>query len=405
MELEMRPPTADEMKAFAKACDDNFGETHEADDLPRWAEYVDPDRCLAVWDADEIVANSGAWALEQTMPGGTAVPVAGITIVGVSPTHRRQGLLNRMMARLLDDAVARGEPIAILTASESIIYGRYGFGWATSTAAAEVDCDHGAFVHPAQAGGRIRRVDGDAVRKTGPALFDRVRRGRVGDITPPAGHWDRLVADPPAWRNGASAAFFVVHESEAGEPDGFASYRYKHDWPHGLPNGTAHVGELFGTSAEVEAALFRYLLDLDLVATLTLGERPVEDHLRRRLADPRRYRIKGAGDHVWVRLADVAAALPQRAYRGDGSVVIEVADRFRPANDGRYEVSAAGCGPTAAPAEVAVPVDSLGAAFLGGVTFSALAQAGRAAELVPGGLAKADALFAEPVQPFCDHGF
>jgi predicted acetyltransferase len=406
MELEMRPLAPEEMKAFARAVDAHFGESHGDDEGPGWCEYLDPARCLVVWDAGEIVGNSGAWALEQTMPGGQAVAVAGITVVGVSATHRRQGLLNRMMAGLLDDAVERGEPIAILTASESIIYGRYGFGWATSLVGAEVARDHSAFIAPVEVSGRIRRIDKDAMLKTVPALHDRVRRARLGDITIPGGHWDRLAADRPAWRNGGSELFYVVHESEAGEPDGFAAYRYKHDWPNGVPGGTAHVAELFGESPEVEVVLFRYLADLDLIATVNLHERPVDDHLRLRLADPRRYIARGTSDHVWVRLVDVAAGLGQRAYAGDGSVVIEVSDRFRPQNDGRYRVGNGVCGrDDSAEPDLALPVESLGAAFLGGRTFSALARAGRAAEVKAGGLARADALFATGVEPFCDHGF
>lgn len=404
-ELEMRPPTADEMFAWTRAVEAHFGEVGSDDETTSWATSMDASRMLAVFDAGEIVANGGAWALEQTMPGGAAIAVAGITAVGVSPTHRRQGLLNRMMTRMLDDASARGESIAILTASESIIYGRYGFGWATTLVESDVECDHGAFAGPVHAPGRIRRIDKDAVLKVVPGLHNRVRLRQVGDISVPTGYWDRMAADYESHRHGATPLFYALHENDEGEPDGFAAYRYKHEWPHGNPKSTAVVDELFATSPEVEAALFRYLLDLDLVATVRFHARPVDDHLRLRLANPRRYTIRGMGDHVWARLVDVAPALATRHYNDDGSVVIEVADRFRPQNDGRYRVGNDGCERTDAEPDIAVPVDSLGAAFLGGVSFASLAQAGRATEVATGGLRRVDALFLSDVPPYCDHGF
>ncbi|MDQ1439211.1 MAG: hypothetical protein QOK43_2840 [Acidimicrobiaceae bacterium] len=405
LDLEMRPPTADEIPAFTRAVDAQFGGTSSDEENALWALGMDPSRMLAVFDGGEIVGTSGAWAMEQTMPGGGRVPVAGVTVVGVSPTHRRRGLLNRMMDRLLDDALARGESIAILTASESVIYGRYGFGWATSMVDVEVECDRSAFIAPVQAGGRIRRIDKDSVLKIVPALHDRVWPARVGDVTATGGHWDRLVADLESWRDGASGLFYALHESDDGEPDGFTAYRYKHHSEHGNPKSAAIVQELFAESAEVEAALFRYLLDLDLVATVRIRTRPVDDHLRRRLAESRRYKVLGVGDDVWLRLVDVAGALALRGYRGDDSVVIEVADAKRPQNDGRYRVGNAGCERTTDEADVMVPVDSLGAAFLGGVSFAALALAGRASENRPGGLDRADALFLSSVQPYAAHGF
>lgn len=404
----MRPPRQDEVSAFNKAIGAGFGETSSDEEEALWDKATDPTRYLAVYDAGEIVATSGAWQIEQTLPGLVSVPVAGITAVTVAATHRRQGLLTRMMVRMLDDASALGESIAILTASESIIYGRFGYGWASSIVEAQIPCDRSGFAAPAQAGGRMRRVDKDAVMKVAPALHERVRRQTVGDISGPPEHYERLTADFESNRGGAGSLFYALHESDAGEPDGFVAYRYKHDYQHGISKTMARVPEFVGASPEVEAALLRYLLDLDLVARVRL-ERPVDDHLRRRLADPRRYEVHGMGDHVWVRLVDVADALAARRYTVEGEVVIEVADAFRPQNDGRYRLQGgpdgASCARTTDEPDIVVPVDTLGAAFLGGVSFVGLAAAGRAAEGRAGGLVRADAMFRIGVPPFCRHGF
>ena len=427
----MRPVTEDELPAFVNAVEAAFGYVPPDEEADLWRRGTDPSRTLAVFDAGEIVGTAGAWAMEMTLPGLVSVPVAGVTAVGVQPTHRRQGLLTRMMERQLDDCLSWNEPIAILTASEAVIYGRFGYGWATSLVAAEVSTDHGAFAVPVDVGGRMRRINKEAAGKIAPPLYERARRRTSGDATMVPIFWEFMTLDLEHRRDGASALFFAVHESAAGEPDGFVSYRYKEKWQNGNPASTVIVTELFGDSPGVEAALFRYLLDLDLVAQVKFHNRPVGDHLQRRLANPRRYSVTGVGDHVWVRLVDVAAALPLRRYTTDGSVVLQVHDRFRPANEGTYlleggpdgaicaRISGSGSGASGASAsgapasagagsgapDVELPVDSLGAAFLGGVSFTSLAEAGRAVERKPGGLRRADAMFLTDTPPYCRTGF
>lgn len=414
MELEMRPVTEDELGAFTKAVEAAFGESGEEELLAVWSKATDPARTLAVFDAGEIVANAGSWQMDLTAPGLVSIPVAGVTAVGVFPTHRRQGLLNRMMERLLDDCLERNEAVAILTASESIIYGRYGFGWATTLCETEVDTAHGAFVSEPRAGGRMRRVDKEAVLKVVPGLHERIRRQTNGDISLPPEFWELVVGDFESRRHGFGPLFYAVHESESGETDGFVAYRYKHEWPHGNPQSIVAAPEFIATSPEVEAAMFRYLLDLDLVAKVRFENRQVDDHLRRRLANARQYTINSAWDHLWVRLVDVAAALASRRYSVDGTVVIAVHDRFRPQNDGVYTLEGGpegalcmkGASDTVgAEPDIEVSVDALGAAFLGGVSFAALAQAGRCEERRPGGLRRADAMFLTELPPYCRSGF
>jgi predicted acetyltransferase len=411
MELEMRPVTEDELNAFVLAVEAAFGEVGTEEQTAAWVKATDPTRTLAVFDAGEIVANAGSWQMEMTVPGLVSIPVAGVTAVGVFPTHRRQGLLNRMMDRLLDDCLERNEAVAILTASESIIYGRYGYGWATTLCESEVNAAHGAFVTPPQTGGRMRRIDKEAVLKVLPGLRERIRRQTSGDISIPYEFFEMLTADFESRRNGFGPMFYAVHEPDSGgEPDGFVAYRYKHEWPHGNPQSVVAAPEFLATDPEVEAAMFRYLLDLDLVAKVRFENRLLDDHLRRRLANPRQFTIQSAWDHLWVRLIDVAAALPLRRYSVDGTVVIKVHDAFRPQNEGVYTLEGgpdgALCmrGASEAP-DIEVSVDVLGAAYLGGVSFASLAQAGRCEERRAGGLRRADAMFGTELPPYCRSGF
>jgi predicted acetyltransferase len=399
MDLDIRPVTDDEYAHFVRRIENSFGQHAIDERIEHWRQGAQLDRSLAAFDAGEIVGTTDSGLFDLTLPGLGTIPAAGVTAVGVLSTHRRRGILTRLMARQLDDAVARDEPVAILTASEAPIYGRFGYGWATSQAAAVIQREHTAFAHPVEDQGRVRFVEAAEAAKLLPVAHDRARRLRPGEINRP----------PDWWRN-RLAYFFAVHESGPGrEVDGYVSYRTSDRSNFGLPGVQVFVVDLMGVSAEVEAVLWRFVFDIDLTGEIRAAKLPVDDPIRWRLADPRRLRVESVVDDIWVRLLDLPRALSARAYGADGEVVFEVSDPFRPANDGRYLVSAgAGCTRTDRDADVAVGVDDLGSTYLGGVRFSTLAAAGRVRELRPGALARADALFgpvgAEPA-PFCHTGF
>jgi predicted acetyltransferase len=251
----------------------------------------------------------------------------------------------------------------------------------------------------------MRRLDNDAALKVLPAVHEAIRLTQPGDVNRPVGWWEYVVSGVDPQEQGKPPKFWAVHESNSGEPDGFVCYRFDHSWEHGLPNSRLEVSDLMGIDAEVEVALWEYLLGIDLVGRVQVGYRPLDDPFRRRLVDPRRVRTLAVADHIWVRLLDLPAALSARTYATDDSVVFEVHDQFRPANDGRYEVSGGGAKRSRAKADVALSAADLGAAYLGGVTFSHLARAGRVEERKPGGLRRADMLFSCDPPPFCRTDF
>ena len=153
---ELRPIPPDDLVEAARAEAAGFGEHLDDQFLGLIRANIEYDRSLAVYEAGRPVATAGAYSYELTLPGLTTAPVAAVTAVAVLPTHRRRGLLTRMMAHQLDDVRARGEALAVLTASESIIYGRFGYGPATYAFELEIDAHRGAFGRPVEAPGRLR---------------------------------------------------------------------------------------------------------------------------------------------------------------------------------------------------------------------------------------------------------
>ena len=209
-------------------------------------------------------------------------------------------------------------------------------------------------------------------------------------------------------RDGASALFFVIHESEAGQPDGYVEYRVKHDWSSGDPSGTLTVRELMAESVEAYRALWRYCLDVDLMTRIEAWPRPAEEPLFHLLADPRQLRRR-VFDGLWLRLVDVPASLAGRRYAAQGGVVLEVRDAFCPWNEGRYELEGgpdgAQCRPTDREPDLLVEAGDLGACYLGGTRLQTLARAGRIHEERPGAVARAEAMFGWDPLPWCSAVF
>lgn len=411
MDLELRPVTEDEFEELVRVDHAAFGGgPPDADRLADLRKALEPDRTRAVFEGGRLVAASGALSLELTVPGLTTVPAAGVTWVGVLPTHRRRGHLTRMMASLLDDAAARDEPVAILLASESLIYGRFGYGLATTHVSSEIESRHGAMRPTAPTGGgRVELLEAEHAAKVLPAVLDAARRRQPGDVRRPDAWWDILFRDPENDRAGAGARFYAVHESAGGEADGYAVYRVKSDWIAGSPNGRVLAGEVVGLTAAAEADLWRYLFSIDLTDVVAAECRPVDDPLRWMLVDPRRLRVTAVSDFLWVRVLDVAGALAARRYAIAGSLVLEVTDTFRPATAGRYRLEGgpdgAECRRTTDEPDLILAVDDLGALYLGGVVATSLAAAGRVTERRAGSLARADAMLASNPRPFSRTGF
>ncbi len=410
VDLELRDITDEELPAYVRATEAAFGHQPTDERVADVAIFLDGQHTWGVFDGGEIVGTGGAIGFELTLPGAATLPAGGLTAIGVRPTHRRRGILTSMMDHHLDEVTRRGQAVSILTASESVIYGRYGYGSAADLTRWKLPTSGTTLASPSRAEGRLRQLDGARAAPVLPAVYDAHRAATPGGLTRPRGYWDLWFLDRPDQRHGASARFYVVHESVGVEPDGYAAYRIASSWgDHGIPGSTLVASEVVSADPEVEAALWEHLLSVDLVATIDAVDRPVDDPIRWRLADPRRLQTQRVTDHLWVRLLHLSAALEARSYLVVDALVLEVSDPFRPANSGRWRLDAgpagASCTRTDDPADVALGVADLGAAYLGGVRPSTLGRAGRVEERTPGALVRLDLLLSWSSAPWCATGF
>ncbi|QIY95923.1 GNAT family N-acetyltransferase [Streptomyces sp. S1D4-11] len=366
------------------------------------------DRFLGIWDGDQCVGTAGAFSFRVTVPGGTSVPAAGITMVGVAATHRRRGLLTSMMRRQLDDIRSWGEPLAVLTASEPVIYGRFGYGIATHQYNVEIDTTRVRLsVPPGTDDVRLRYAAPADVLDACEAVYARLVPGRPGMLARRPG-WDRaMLLDPESERDGASPLQCVVAERDD-EVVGYARYRIKQDGDHRGAGFTVRLDQLEALDPAAHAALWRFLFEIDLTSTVHAYGRPVDEAWQYMVSDIRRCAVR-MRDALHVRLVDVGAALEARTYQAPVDVVFEVEDVFCPWNEARWRLTGdtkgATCVRTSDAADLALSVRELGAAYLGGVSLASLAAAGRVRELRQGALAEASVGFSSAVAPWLPHGF
>jgi predicted acetyltransferase len=386
------------------------GEGEAPEERALWDSLTEPERSLGLWDGEECVGTAGAFSFRLSVPGGALVPAAGVTMVSVAATHRRRGLLRSMMRRQLDDVRERGESLAVLTASEPDIYGRFGYGSATRRLSLEIDTTRVRIDVPPG-------TDEVALRYASPAeaavgrrieeVYARAVARRPGMLARQPG-WERLpLLDPPRDREGASPLQCVLAE-RGGETSGFTLFRTKDESDAAGAGGAVGVHDVYADDPVSYAALWRFLCGIDLTWTVTAPRRPVDDPVQHLVSDVRRSGLR-LRDDLYVRPVETGAALAARTYRGPVDVVLEVADAFCPWNAGRWRLSGdsrgAVCAPTSDGADLALSVRELGAAYLGGVTLRELADAGRVRELRPGALAAASGAFGSEVAPWLPHGF
>ncbi len=410
MSWEIRPVTPDELPAFIRVDGAAYSSPQTNEEIESARGPFEFDRSLAAIEDGRFIGSAAAMSFDLTLPRYATTPVGGVTWVAVLPTHRRRGVLTALMRRQLEDVRARGEALAVLTASESAIYRRFGYGAATSVIYTEIERAHSAFLAPQIYPGRYRLVEHEtAINEVLPPLYDDVRRACVGELSRIAAKWRSQYRTPNAPFNGFGPRLYAVYESASGQVDGAVIYRAKLEWTNGVPDGTLEVIELIARSPEVYAALWRYCLDVDLIARVRGWRRPVDEPLRWLLADPRRLKVDTLADNLWVRLLDIPAALSARRYATAGRLTFEVSDAFLPDIAGRYTLEAgsdaADCARSDHPADLSLDIASLGAAYLGGVSFTNLAQAGLIREDTPGALARADAMFTAFPAPYCSTPF
>ena len=380
-----------------------FGSPLSEEGLQRWIAQLTLERMHAAFADGAAVGGAGAFTFNMAVPGGDA-PTAGVTVVGVYPTHRRRGVLRSLMRAQLDDAHERGEPIAALWASEETIYGRFGYGLASWCGEISLPHEYTAFAQPVEPAGTIRFLEPDEALEQVPPVFERIRLDYPGMFSRNQLWWeDREIRDPEERRDGAGPKRWVVHDRD-GEIDGYAVYRHKPGWTEGSTTGEIGVLEALGATPEATRELWAYLVAIDWKASVKAWLLPPDHPLFLLLATPRRMKYR-LGDCLWVRVVDVGAALSAREYLADEPLVLDVVDDFCSWNHGRWKLEGGTAERTDEDPDLRLPVQSLGSAYLGGVSFSQLAQAGRVEEAKDGALRRADALFRWDRHPWCPEIF
>jgi predicted acetyltransferase len=332
------------------------------------------------------------------MPGGAPVSVAAVSAVAVQPTHRRRGVLTAMMGALHDDARSRGEVAAVLTASESVIYKRYGYGSATWKLGCSLAHNYARLARPVVDPGRVRLVARGEADVLYREVYEQARRARAGMVSRPDFWWpDGFWPTEPG-----RALFDAVHEDADGRADGYVSYEIRGEWTAGFADRQMLVWDLQAANPLTRAALWDFVFGVDLVVKIIATNLPPDEPLRFMLVDPRQLRTDFYMDSLWVLPLDVAALLAGRTYAAGASTTIEVVDPGGPTcrfvldggPDGANCREAAGALP-----DLTCSRATLGALVLGGNSWATLAEAGEVDEHTAGAIARADAMFATAPAP------
>jgi predicted acetyltransferase len=394
--VTVRAVAHDEFAEWLRTGVETFGERIPEGRAERFREGLDLARTLGAYDGDELVGTAAGLEMRMTLPGGAGVPCAGVSLITVAPTHRRRGLLRRLITRLFDDAIARGDPLSALYASEGGIYGR--FGYAPAVPSTDLVLQDGAARlrnDPDRPATGVRLIDRATAAELLPRLFEACVSRRPGALSRPSPLWSHLrgpdTGDHPQ-------RFAVV--GPPGAERGYAQYRAVPNWRDGTPasaDGRLTVEALIGYDASSERELWRYVLGVDLMRTVEAAARPVDDVVQLDVAD-RLALASRTGEPVWLRLLDVQAALAARTYDCDDSIRLQVDDALIPDNAACWQLDVtAGSAVVARSAQapdLRLDVTTLAEVYLGHTAVRDLVAVGRVVEDTPGAAARLDRLVA-----------
>ncbi len=299
---------------------------------------IPAERMYGAYDDGAIVGTSADFPMRLRIPGGE-LPAAGVTMVGVMPSHRRRGILRQLMRRELDDALGRGEPLSILWASEESIYGRFGYGVATLRAAISADRDRIVFRGEPESAARVRLIEEEEAKRVLSPIWERAQEERPGMYARSPGWWQEYtLPDPEHRRRGSGPRFIALLEID-GTPEAYALYRVKESWDEGFPASTLYVNEAVAATSSAERELWRFLFGIDLIARVESYFLQVDHPLMLAVTESRRLRVR-VSDGLWLRILEVERALESRSYAAEGSLTLELSDEFVPDNAGIWTLEA-----------------------------------------------------------------
>lgn len=413
MTIDVRKVREDEFNAWSDAIDVGFIMPKNRGDGSRRRRFYELDRCWGAFDGGKPVGTLRGVKMELTVPGGAPVPIDGISAVSVAPTHRRRGLLSRMMASELGAAKERGELLAGLFAAEYPIYGRFGYGPACEGANWYLDAH--AAVWSRELPGTVEIVDTSVALEQAQKAYDKVRALTPGAVTRHPANWEYslglILREGETESKDAKEHLSALCYDEDGEPVGYVHYRFGEErWNHGLPDCDVVAVDLFAVNVEYEARLWKFLADHDWVGRVVVGEqrRRIDELWRELLVDRRAAWSDGHWEGQWLRVLDPAGALAARRYEVPGRIVLRVTDKDGYA-DGTFALDGgpdgASCAPTAESPEVTLPVAVLASIYLGGFSAARYAVLGKLDEHRPGAAARLAAMFHTAIAPWSPTGY
>ncbi|MFF0434050.1 GNAT family N-acetyltransferase [Streptomyces sp. NPDC004327] len=401
--IDIRSVTEDDLPAWTRTWGNGYLHPYTESSVEALRSTTARDRLIGAFDMDRCVGTYRSSAQELTVPGGAFLPASAISKVSVAGTHRRRGLLNRMVAMDLEGAFERGEPVAVLDAAQYPLYGRYGFGPATAMAWFEIDV-HRARLDPARTADTsgVLLVDAREYLKAAPRVYERLRAEQPGALRRDEPWWQEAAGQGSG--GGRSEPFFALHfDPDSGEADGLLSFSAEETWGAMLPQSPLWIRDLVAVSARAEAALLRYAVTVDWVTTVHLPYRAPDTLLPLWLGDPRAARISALSDYMWLRVLDTPRTLAARTYGIEAGLVLEVTDAAGYAA-GRWLLDGArdgaSCARTTRAADLRIDVRDLSSLYLGDESATRLSVLGRTEELRPGALARADAMFRTGRRPW-----
>lgn len=400
-EIVLRTPTDEEFPRFIAPLSIAFGHRMSDAEIANDRRTIELDRFIGALQGESVVGCAGAYTFRLTVPGGE-VGAAGLTAVGVLPTHRRRGILRQMMTWLFDQARDRREPVAILWASEAAIYQRFGYGPGTQQTFFDAQKDKVRFSRETESPGQVRIVELDEAAERFPPIYEAIRVSTSGSVSRSEARWRWELLNDTEWmRHDNGDKVLALFEVDR-DARGYVIYRQRSDWDTFGPKSVVTVLEVAGVDATVEQSLWQWVFSIDLIGSVRGWRGPAPHPLQLMITEPRRLGVT-VNDGMWLRIIDLPAALASRAYGGPGNLVIDLTDEFCPWNAGRWQLSvpaegAAG-GASVEPAQSSAEVDlaldisDIAAVYLGAFRFADLVRAGRVRECRPGALVVADALF------------
>lgn len=402
MDIRLRVMEPGEARSWLEVTETSFGAGLPDDVFEDLRHVLEIDRSIGAFDGDTMVGTAGAYSLRMTVPGGE-VDCAGVTMVGVVPTHRRRGVMTAMMTHQLRDVAERGEPLAALWASEDAIYGRFGYGSATVQALADVPRHRATLLDDGPLDGTLRLVDQDEAIERFPAVYDRVRETTPGMFRRSEKWWRHRVARNPT--RDEEGPFFRALLEQDGEPAAYAIYRVHQKWERGASRGHVDLREVMAATPRGHRDMWKFLFGVDLVESVRSSSffLPSDHPLQLMLAEPR-YLNFLLSNGLWLRVVDVGKALSSRSYERASGLALEVRDPLLEQNDGTWLLADGKASKVGGPGEIRLGIAELGALYLGQFTFAQMLAAGRI-EGTPAAVARADDMWRTRGAPWCPEIF